>query len=226
MELQTIYNNLFEQAVTRIAAADEEIDERLNGGLSIRRGITLRIRPPEAVRRRIGEMLDLIRQLEPDQYFYPDSDLHMTFETIMTARDGFRLDEVSPEDYLTLVRNCLAGCEPPRIRMNGLTASPGTVLIQGFPDNNRLNDMRRCFRLALNSSVLPKDADARYLLETAHLTAVRFSSKLRQRNELIRFLQANREYDFGSFDVAEIELVCNDWYHRAKNVELLGLIRF
>jgi len=84
-----------------------------------------------------------------------------------------------------------------------------------------LNEIRNDLRAVFKNTNLQQSIDKRYAIQTAHSTIIRFRSELENREALINLVQKYRDYDFGTFDVENIELVYNDWYQREKHVRKL-----
>jgi hypothetical protein len=51
---------------------------------------------------------------------------------------------------------------------------------------------------------------------------MRFQEKLHDPKKLMEITEKFRDYDFGEFDVKNIELVYNDWYQRKSTTRILG----
>ncbi len=107
-----------------------------------------------------------------------------------------------------------------KIQFKGLTASPSCILIQGFLTNT-LNEIRDELRKTFKNSDLQQSIDKRYNIQTAHATVIRFKSELTDQTALINLIEKYREFDFGTFEIKQIELVYNDWYQREKFVKKL-----
>lgn len=118
------------------------------------------------------------------------------------------------EDYVALVQKSLEGLHPFEISFKGLTASPSCILLQGFWKDDTLNQIRENLRQQFKSSGLQQSIDQRYTIQTAHSTIVRLRKPLQHKDQWLECVEAYREFDFGAFRVNELELVCNDWYHR------------
>ena len=101
----------------------------------------------------------------------------------------------------------------------GITASPSGVMIQGFMNNNELNDIRDRLRKEFKNSNLEQSLDKRYSIQTAHSTIIRFKTELSQKEKFLEILDKNINYDFGTFKVNKFELVYNDWYQREQYVK-------
>jgi len=224
MQLSQVYNQLYHHAVTEIQSGREEVDVRMNR-LPDKMGIILRIRPSADVLKKIGMFLEQLRRVEPAQYYYPDSDIHITVVSVILPREGFQPDLIHSNDYCQLIRQCLAEFRPFEFQLKGITASPGAVMIQGFETGMSLTAIRDSLYNGFNRSSLPHSIEGSRSLQLAHSTVVRFREELTQRDAFLRLLEQYREHDFGHFQVDNFELVYNDWYHRKEFLKHLALIK-
>ena len=215
------YHRLYTQSVDQIRSEGVTTDSSLNDPHDDRRGITLLIRPNQQVKKRILEWLERLRETEPDQYYYPASDLHITLLSVISCYSGFQHEQIDLPSYIQLIGDSLKGEEPFSIRMEGITASPSGVMIQGFSENDQLNELRENLRNQFRKSELQQSIDKRYVLQTAHSTVVRFRRPLQHKEAFLDKLEEYRDFDFGTFRVKEIELVTNDWYLRKEKVSTL-----
>ena len=199
-----------------------ETDSLLDAPDDTRRGLTLLLRPPVALRPAIERISQEIRELEPAQYFYPASDLHLTVLSLISCYPGFALASIDQAAYRALVAGVLRQVGPFGMELRGLTAAPGSVLLQGFPQGDGLAALRAALRQAFRASGLQQSIDRRYAIQTAHLTLLRFRTGLRDPARLAAFVEQHAGQLIGTFEVQEVELVFNDWYQRAANTVLLG----
>ena len=225
MDLQTHYNKLWEKSRAGFEAGIFELDPWIDDSTDDRLGITLLARHSREVRERIRAFLGELQQVAPEQYFYPDTDLHITVLSIISCTSGFTLSAVNTADYVQLLESITRHANPFKVEFNGITASPEAVMIQGFPLDNGLQTLRESIRAAFSSTSLLQSLDKRYTLKTAHATVLRFRASVQQPEKLLGLLEKYREYDFGTFEVEELELVYNDWYQRAERVQVLGRFR-
>ncbi|MBH8557021.1 2'-5' RNA ligase family protein [Hymenobacter negativus] len=222
MNLTAHYDAMRQAAVHQLARGEAELDSLLDSPLDTRRGITLLARPPAAVTARIGEMLTDFRRIEPNQYYYPTSDMHVTILSIICCYPGFTLDLIDPTAYQNAVRTIVQSSAPFSIRFAGLTASPGSLIVKGFPVGDGLENLRTAMRRFFRSAGLQHSIDQRYSIQTAHSTVLRFRSPLQNPARLLEKLANYQSYFIGSFEIDAVELVYNDWYQRARNTVLLG----
>lgn len=216
MNLQEHYNQLYIKSSAAILSRNYDLDIQLHDATDTRLGITLVIRPSEKIKAQMQLFLDELKAIEPNQYYYPDSDIHITVMSLISCYEGFSLDKINIEDYKEIIQKSLIDINKIKINFKGITASPSAIMIQGFPDET-LNILRNNLRTNFKKSTLEQSLDKRYSITTAHCTVMRFQEKLQNPEQLIAIAEKFREFDFGDFIVENIELVCNDWYQREEN---------
>ena len=208
-------------ACTQWRQGRAETDPLLDAPDDTRRGLTLLLRPPAALLPAIEALSQELRALEPAQYFYPAADLHLTVLSLISCYPGFTLADIDPAAYQALVAGVLRQVPPFRIELRGLTAAPGSILLQGFPQDEGLAALRAALRLKFRASGLQQTIDQRYSIQTAHATLVRFRTSLRHLARLAALVERYAAQFIGTFEVASMELVFNDWYQRASHTVLL-----
>ncbi|MBN2166601.1 MAG: mutarotase [Marinilabiliaceae bacterium] len=221
MNLEQHYKKLFSDSLMRFKENSYEIDKEIDSVDDNRYGITLVIRPSKNIICELETVIDQINQIEPNQYFYPKSDIHITVMSIISCYNGFSLSNILVEDYVNVIADCLSGTSSFNIEFNGLTASPSCVMVKGFFKNDSLNVIRNKLRDGFGNSILQQSLDKRYQIQTAHSTIVRLSEKLKNKDLFISALKKYENFYFGNFDVDAIDLVYNDWYQRKENVRVL-----
>ncbi|MDF9795186.1 2'-5' RNA ligase [Catalinimonas alkaloidigena] len=215
------YTQMWTKARNSFLEGNQQTDTLLDEPGDDRYGITLLLRPDNATAQNINAFLDEIAQVEPHQYYYPLSDQHMTILSIISCYSGFELEDIDVLAYNKLIQKALDGIPPIKILFKGVTASPSTVLIQGFPEDGALERLRDQLREVFKSSELQHSIDSRYRLFTAHSTVIRFREPLLNPQKFIDSLEKYREADFGLVTARQLELLGNDWYQREAKVKLL-----
>ncbi|HON07957.1 MAG TPA: mutarotase [Verrucomicrobiota bacterium] len=221
MSLAEHYDKLYCSSIERIRIDNYQIDDLIDSPNDKRRGITLLIRPDENIRKNVHGFIDKLKAIEPRQYYYPDSDIHLTVLSIILCYEGFDLSHIAVDDYVKVISRSLHNCSSFMIEFKGITASPSCIMIQGLPQTDILNQIRNSLRRNFKASKLQQSIDKRYTIKTAHLTAVRFKKKLKNKEKFLKLVEAYRSFDFGGFKVDTMELVYNDWYLREKYVKQL-----
>ena len=216
-----MYGRLWVESLDRVKAQGFEFDRMIDDPNDNRFGITLLIRPDEKVVGRIQGFMDRVKEIEPHHHFYPSSDIHVTIMPIISCYWGFSAKGIDKQEYIDLIAACIDGGESSELQFQGVTLSPSCVLIQGFPSDNMLDNIREKLRTAFGNSPLEQSLDKRYPLQTYHSTVIRFKEEVRKRGEILRLLEDFRDFDFGVSPIKDIELVFNDWYQRERFVKKL-----
>lgn len=221
MNLQEHYTRLYKASVNKIKSGAYEIDRNIHNDQDDRFGLSLIIKPPESVKNAIQKFLAELRTVEPNQYYYPDTDIHITLLSIISCYEGFDKSTINLQDYIKLIKTSLIDAGEMQISCKGITASPSCVLIQGFPSNQGIHMLRNKIRTDVRSANLKESMDERYLIQTAHATVFRFSDTLEHHDKFLSVLDSYRYNYFGTFKVDQLHLVYNDWYHRKDRSETL-----
>lgn len=223
--LSKVYEDLWNQSVERFKNEQFDFDKLINSPKDTRRGLTLLSRFSEEVSENITAFLNRVKLLEPNQYFYPKSDFHLTVLSIITCYEGFLLTDIHPEEYLKRIVECLNSTKTFKINFRGITASPSCVMIQGFSQDNQINILRDKLRDNFKNSAIQNSIDSRYSLKTAHSTVIRFQEPMNNSSKFIELLEEFRNYEFGILEIDNLEIVFNDWYQKQVNTRILSRIK-
>ena len=222
MDLEHHYEQMYQQAKPELQAGRVVIDPWLGQAGDDRYGLTILLRLTQEVEDKVQAALDEFRAIEPGQYYYPASDLHVTVLSVVSCQSGYVLPEGLVHRYVEVVKQALQGVPPFSLSFRGLTASPEAIMVRGYMEDDTLNKVRTSLRQMLLKSGLPQTMDKRYVLQTAHATVLRFAKPLLQGQRLVAMLEQFGDYEFGRARMAELELVYNDWYQRRAKVMTLA----
>ncbi len=225
MNLIEHYNKLYQDSIQKIRSDSYKIDKLIDSTNDKRFGITLLFRPDSSVKANIQRFLSEIRSIEPNQYFYRDSDLHVTVMSIISCYDGFNLSQVNIDNYIDTIKKSISGLGRFNIEFKGLTASPSCLMVQGFLENNSLNLIRDNLRVNFKNTDIEQSIDKRYAIQTAHSTILRLKHQLNNKESFLEKVNDYRDFYFGNFEVDTLELVFNDWYQRKEFVRTLYKFR-
>jgi len=173
----------------------------------------------------VTEFLRELRKLEPEQHYYTASEFHVTILTLFTATVNPGTFLAKKRNYLYVVDAALRKVRPIRIEFEGVTASPGALMIQGFFEDEALNDLRDSLRNQLRMRGLGEGLDQRYRLKAAHMTVARFRAPLGEGGRFAACLEEARQRPFGATTVKSLSLVKNDWYMSRRVTETLKRYR-
>ncbi|TRX16491.1 2'-5' RNA ligase family protein [Flavobacterium franklandianum] len=221
MDLKNHYDTLYKESIEKIVADNYHIDSQIDSPSDRRFGLTLIIRPDLQTKTTIQHFLNELKAIDPDQYYYPNSDIHITVMSIISCYDGFDLASISIPDYVAIIEKSLINIRDIEINFQGITASPSAIMLQGFTNTNSLNDLRNNLRTQFKDSGLEQSIDKRYSIQTAHSTIARFRKPISNKEKLLAIVEKYRNFNFGKFKVDSCYLVYNDWYQREKWVKEL-----
>lgn len=221
MNLKKHYNDLYNNAVDKITNNNYTIDYQIDSTYDNRLGITVLIRPSLEIKNTIQGFIDELKKNNPSQYYYLNSDIHITVLSLISCHEGFDLNTISIQEYIKIIRKSIEDIHDFEIHFQGITASSSAVMIQGFTNNDSLNKLRNKLRINFKNSSLQQSIDTRYTIQTAHSTVMRFREKIINKQALLETLKKYRSFDFGKFKVKNIELVYNDWYQRERSTQQL-----
>lgn len=221
MRLEERYTQMWDNGLAHLSSGQIETDTLIDQPNEDRRGITLIARLDQPVGEKINSFLEEVKLIEPNQYCYPQSDLHLTVLSIISCFSGFSLDQIQVSDYTEQIRRALLAMSDFEIEFTGLTASPSSILIRGFPSDNSLQRIREALRNAFRDTDLMQSMDQRYAIKTAHCTVVRFKNKITNSPRFVDFLNKNMARPFGNCSVRTLDLVFNDWYMKVENTRKL-----
>ena len=217
--LQAIYDGIRQSSLDFLVNNNFSVDPELRNVHDDRRGLTLLIRPPAHVQDRIQAFLQRLRAVVPGQYIYPRSDLHITVLSIISCYPAFKLESINQAAYCKMVREALREQTAFDIHLRGLVFSAGAVMIQGLYSQGTLDTVRNRLRQLFKNSSLQQSIDRRYVLETAHMTIMRYHTIPANKQQLLTFLESAKQENFGHFRVRDLHLVSNDWYQRQAHTQ-------
>lgn len=214
-----LYNKIFDENIDPIQQGIVSIDQFLLGNrIDNRKGISLII--PISIDYNVYEsLINEYKVLEPNQYYYPYSDLHITIFTFLSARDSYKVNTELEKLFINITEKVLNDTEIFNILLDGITFSKEAGFINGY-DNDILITIRDALRSEMNKKRI--EIDERYKSETAHVTFLRFVNQINNNNKFIKKLWENRNKEIGKIDISKIELVEHDWYNKLLRKRVLS----
>lgn len=221
MDLTHHYHRLYTDSLLKIKSGSCQIDDLIDSSSDSRLGLTLIVRLDNNIISKISDFIDDLKTIEPNQYYYPHTDMHITILSIISCYSGFDPITIQASEYVNIIQKCFPNNGTIRIEFKGLTMSPSCVMIQGFPVDDTLNEIRDNIRRSFKNTTLEQSIDKRYSIQTAHSTVVRFRKPFLEKDKFLEVIEKYRNCSFGSLTTNVTELVINDWYHRKNTTQLL-----
>jgi 2'-5' RNA ligase len=219
---RNIYDSIYDKNIADIKSGNIKLDEYLSGNKPDSRiGISLII-PIRSISKSHEKLVSCLKEIEPEQYYYPTHDLHITiFDYIQGTENYIRNPELE-KLFIRVSRESLKSFHEFLITFEGIVFSKAAGIIQGY-DDNVLIKIREKIRILLKENGIKNDE--RYESESAHITFMRFMNYFIRAEELCRFINENREREIGIQKIEEIELVEHDWYNHESNKRIIEKIR-
>ncbi len=177
-----------------------------------RMSLVVLIRIPSGIVKEINGCIEELKGIEPDLYYYPADDLHITVMDLLGGREGRKIPSNIAE-YIHCAEECCEGISPFKIRFHGLTASDNAIMVRGFYDDP-LMVFRQKLRDTLGQRGLP--LEERYKTISSHITIARLHSKYQNPEKLLDFIEKPRA--FGTMTVESMEIAFHNWYDTRKEV--------
>ena len=103
---------------------------------------------------RIGLFQETLGAIEPEQYYYPATDIHVTVLSLLTAAEHNQEQLAQAGAFIPAVEAALSGVRTFRLETVGVTLTSTAVLAQGFPEADALTPIRERIRETLKAQGL------------------------------------------------------------------------
>ncbi len=217
-----LYNSIYSKNREALKGGDVYLDKELSYSKKDSRfGISLII-PVRSNREKYEKLVELMKLNEPDQYYYPFSDLHVTIFDYVRASEQYRKNPENEIIFNDLTRKAINGITGFVIDFKGIAFSREAGIIQGF-DNNLLLNIRRTIRELMREYGITNDE--RYESESAHITFCRFRKRLRDPSKFIEIIDSCRDYEIGKEKIGNMELLEHDWYNKIASKRVIRTFR-
>jgi 2'-5' RNA ligase len=168
------------------------------------------------------ELISCFRVMEPDQNYYPKSDLHITVFEFVSVRPDFRNYEKNIEIFKEVCSEVLEAVLPFPIRFSGTVFTRTSGILAGY-DDDRLVKIREALRSRLASrGIAPLE---RYQSRSAHLSFMGYRRKMQNHHAFLKLVETTKETEWETVEVTKLELVEHDWYNRVETRRVLREFR-
>ena len=172
--------------------------------------VLIRISPDVA--EKIISSIDDLKRIEPNLYYYPAKDFHITVMDVLKGEEG---REIPPNitECIRCIEECSKDISPFKIKFDGLTASDNAVLVRGYYD-----DQLMVFRQKLRDMLKQRglSLEERYKTISSHITIARLHSKFQNPEKLLDYIEKPRS--FGTMTVSNMEISFHNWYDTRKKL--------
>lgn len=210
--LQDHYNMIFHKNQEKLLAGGVGDAYLQSPKSDTRMSLALLIRISSDVSASVKAFLNEIQAEEPELYYYPESDFHITVMDILGGKPHRQVPEELPQ-YIRCIRECAAQISPFQIHFQGITASDNALMITGYYEEP-LEQFRQLLRKSFRKHELV--LEERYETFSAHMTVIRTPRQLNDPESFLKFVGVDR--NFGTVRVDAVELVFHNWYDSRKTV--------
>lgn len=210
--LTELYNNILNQNKNKLLLGGIGDSFLTSSTIDERMALALVFRPSTEIADKLATHLDQIRNIEPDIYFYPTQDLHVTVIDILKGMPK-RIIPDNIGKYIECIKECTEQIHPFCIEFEGMTASDNAAMVKGFYEAD-LENLRILIRHAFVAKSLL--LEERYETISSHITMARIPIKLQNPKAFVDYIM--EPVYFGTMKVNSLELVFHNWYDSKKTV--------
>ena len=212
-KLDELYNiNIYEKNKQKLLSGGIADKFLLNVKNDNRMSLDILIRMTPYISDKIEKCIFELKNIEPDLYYYPNTDFHVTVLDILKAESNRKIPN-NLEEYIECIKKCVSEIKPFKIEFNGLTASDNAIMIKGYYEYE-LQKFRESLRKLLREKRL--DFEERYETISCHITIGRILDKINKPIDLIKYIEQDRM--FGIMEINSFELCFHNWYDTKKNI--------
>ena len=191
------------------------MNEVRNPGFDQRSGINIIARPSVAIRDRIISIQNGLRVIEPDQYYYPSFDLHLTLLEICSGTESNQANRIF-EKIGHLIPGIFQALTSPRIEHPSLRFDNQAGVIV-FQQVGALNEVRQDLSKRLVNYGI--DVAPRYATSSAHITFMRYLKQLSGNSAQLE----TAAQILGAWQLDELWLTCGaNWYGMKSRIKEIG----
>ena len=209
--------NIYEKNKEIILSGGKGDKYLINAKNDNRMSLVLLIRISPEISDKIEKCISELKDIEPNAYFYPKSDFHITVIDILKGAENRKIPE-NLNQYIECIRRCASEIKSFKIEFNGLTASDNAVMVKGYYEYE-LQKFREILRKELKEKGLA--LEERYETISSHITIMRIPERIEKPKELLKFIENERM--FGIMEVNSLEMSFHNWYDTKK--ETLSIIK-
>lgn len=171
-----------------------------------RRALVVMIRIPSEIAEKINKCIDDLKGIEPNLYYYPAKDFHITVMDILKGEEGREIPS-NISEYIRCIKECSEEISPFQIEFDGLAASDNAVMVRGYYEDHLL-----IFREKLRGMLKLKGLllEERYKTVSSHVTIARLYNKFQNAEKLLEYIERPRS--FGTMTVQNMEISFHNWY--------------
>ena len=216
-QIKEYYDRILEQNKEVILKGGTGDPYLLAPDTDTRMALALIIQIHPSINKVIDRYMNEMKAIEPDLYYYPDTDRHITVMDILRGMPGRTVPE-NIKDYIACIQECAYNINPFDFVFDGFTMSDNAVMIRGYYEYP-LEHFRQQLRSELKKRALP--LEERYQTFSGHITIARIPDRLTHPEQFFDYIQ-NRKF-IGRMQAVIMRLMFHNWYD-SKKKELMPIL--
>jgi 2'-5' RNA ligase len=218
MSTASLYESIHRDNIAFIRDGDIIVDTYLGNGVTdLRRGISLII-PLSHISKNYESIVQGFQMLEPSQYYYPLSDLHITVFDLISANPMYAPSNSVDDTFVAIANEVLAPVNRFSVTFKGIVFSREAGLFTGYDDGSVVA-LRESIRGQLLQQGIPNTE--RYKSKSVHSTFFRFAKPLANSKIFAGAIENHREIEIGNEPVQSVSLIEHDWYNRKNSIRTI-----
>lgn len=209
-EINAFYKNIYLQNKELLLKGGSIDKYLLPDILDKRMSLVLLIRIPPEISEEIKKYITNIKKIEPNLYYYPEKDFHITVMSILKGRQNRRIP-INIDEYVQCIGECVNEISPFYIEFRGMTASDNAAMITGYYESD-LEKLRKLLREKISNKQLI--IEEKYKTFSSHITVIRMPCHLTKPKDFTQYIET--ENYFGCMKVEQIQLVFHNCYDSSK----------
>ena len=182
-----------------------------------RLGLALLVKIEGECQEKIAQIIQQIKTIEPDQYYYPLSDLHVTITDLIVAHDNFVFDADLVERYVKIIEKIFQKTLSFDISFNGVIATKGAVILKA--EAEKILKIRKKIERELTKNGI--FLNERFQRDFVHSTIARFRQNLKNPPEFVHKIEQLQNFNIGALKANKILFVLHDWYNSKGKTKVL-----
>ncbi len=194
-------------------------------GSDMRCGVNLIAQPPAELQEQIGAIQQHLQRAQPDQYYYPAGNLHLTLLEICSSRSPAEANQIAMS-VIRQVESILQGIEPFSLNSPTLVCDARACALNFEGQTLFLQDVRA--QLIEKVRGLGIYYQPRYFPKTAHITLMRYIRALNQDlNEWQQHLKSTPIHPGLVWKIDALSITWGPtWYGMQKRIHTMGKYAF
>jgi 2'-5' RNA ligase len=213
-DLDALYADIETRGQAAIRNAKESIDPHLSRmAQDQRQSLTLLINLHGPLLQNLQMLKREMQEAEPEQYYYPDEDIHVTVIVMLYAAAKLSYSNETLQQAIEIVGAACKKIDPFDINFRGIIASEEALLVPGYYQKGLLELRQSVRKIAQECGFALRE---RYQRVSAHTVLGRFMRPIQNREGLLARMEKYRDLEIGSVPIDEVELTLHDYYHHEK----------